>query len=45
MTICVVMHKMIVKDERGDSIYDQGFGFKDENVESEHQEPAHVNSY
>ena len=27
MTACVIMHKMIVEDERDDSIYDLGFDF------------------
>ncbi|XP_020173722.1 uncharacterized protein [Aegilops tauschii subsp. strangulata] len=33
MTACVIMHNMIVEDERDDSIYDQGFDFHGENVE------------
>ncbi|XP_073359770.1 uncharacterized protein [Aegilops tauschii subsp. strangulata] len=40
MTACVIMHNMIVDDERDDSIYDQGFDFQGENVESEHAPPA-----
>ena len=40
MTACVIMHNMIVEDERGDSIYDQGFDFQGENVEPEHPPPA-----
>ena len=40
MTACVVMHNMIVEDERDDSIYNQGFDFQGENVEPEHPPPA-----
>ena len=40
MTTCVIMHNMIVEDERDDSIYDQGFDFQGENVEPEQQPPA-----
>ena len=35
MTGCVIMHNMIVEDERDESIYDQGFDFQGENVEPE----------
>ncbi|XP_040258384.1 uncharacterized protein [Aegilops tauschii subsp. strangulata] len=40
MTACVIMHDMIVKDERDDRIFDQGFDYQGENVEPLHQEPA-----
>ena len=40
MTACVIMHNMIVEDERDDSIFDQGFDFQGDNVESLHQEPV-----
>ncbi|XP_020195431.1 uncharacterized protein [Aegilops tauschii subsp. strangulata] len=40
MTACVIMHNMIVKDERDESIFDQGFDYQGENVEPLHQEPA-----
>ncbi|XP_020157098.1 uncharacterized protein [Aegilops tauschii subsp. strangulata] len=40
MTACVIMHNMIVEDERDNSIFDQGFDFRGENVEPLHQEPA-----
>ena len=40
MTACVIMHNMIVEDERDDSIFDQGFDFQGENVEPLHQESA-----
>jgi hypothetical protein len=33
MTACVIMHKMIVENERDDSIYDQGWDFQGELVE------------
>jgi hypothetical protein len=28
MTTCVIMHNMIVENERGDNIYDQGWVFR-----------------
>ena len=40
MTACVIMHNMIVEDERDESIYDQGFDFQGENVEPEQPPPA-----
>ncbi|XP_040254733.1 uncharacterized protein [Aegilops tauschii subsp. strangulata] len=40
MTACVIMHNMIVEDERDDRIFDQGFDYQGENVEPLHQEPA-----
>ncbi|XP_073362378.1 uncharacterized protein [Aegilops tauschii subsp. strangulata] len=40
MTVCVIMHNMIVEDERDNNIFDQGFDFQGENVEPLHQEPA-----
>ena len=36
MTACVIMHNMIVKDERPERIYDQGFQFQGDNVVPEH---------
>ena len=39
MTACVIMHNMIVEDERRDKIFDQGFQFQGENVVPE-LEPA-----
>ena len=36
MTTCVIMHNMIVEDERPERIYDQGFQFQDDNVVPEH---------
>jgi hypothetical protein len=27
MTACVIMHNMIVEEERDDSVYDQGWDF------------------
>uniref|UniRef100_A0A453FL39 DDE Tnp4 domain-containing protein n=1 Tax=Aegilops tauschii subsp. strangulata TaxID=200361 RepID=A0A453FL39_AEGTS len=40
MTACVIMHNMIVEDERDHSIFDQGFDYQGDNVEPLHQEPA-----
>ncbi|XP_073354888.1 uncharacterized protein [Aegilops tauschii subsp. strangulata] len=40
MTSWVIMHNMIMEDERGDSIYDQGFDFEGENVEPQQPPPA-----
>ena len=40
MTACVIMHNMIVKDERDDRIFDQGFDCQGENIEPLHQDPA-----
>ena len=38
---CLCDHaNMIVKDERDESIFDQGFDYQGENVEPLHQEPA-----
>ena len=34
MTACVIMHNMIVEDERDESIFDQGFDYQGENIES-----------
>ena len=36
MTACVIMHNMIVEDERPERLYDQGFQFQRENIVSEH---------
>ena len=36
MTACVIMHNMIVENERLERLYDQGFQFQDENVVPEH---------
>ena len=36
MTTCVIMHNMIVEDERPERIYDQGFHFQGENVVPKH---------
>ena len=38
MTACVIMHNMIIEDERDESIFDQGFDYQGENVEPLHQE-------
>uniref|UniRef100_N1R1Q9 Uncharacterized protein n=1 Tax=Aegilops tauschii TaxID=37682 RepID=N1R1Q9_AEGTA len=40
MTACVIMHNMIVEDERDESIFDQGFDYQRENIEPLHQDPA-----
>ena len=40
MTACVIMHNMIVEDERDDNIFDQGFDYQGENVEPLHLEPT-----
>ena len=40
MTACVIMHNMIVEDERDESIFDQGFDYQDENIEPLHQDPT-----
>ena len=37
MTACVIMHNMILEDERPERIYDQGFQFQCENVVYEHE--------
>ena len=36
MTACVIMHNMIVEDERPECLYDQGFQFQGENVVPKH---------
>ena len=36
MTACVIMHNMIVEDERPERLYNQGFQFQGENVVPEH---------
>ena len=36
MTACVIMHNMIVEDERPEHIYNQGFQFEGENVVHEY---------
>lgn len=36
MTTCVIMHNMIVEDERPERLCDQGFEFQGENVVPEH---------
>ena len=33
MTACVIMHNMIVEDERDDSVFDENWLFQGENVE------------
>ncbi|KAI4979088.1 hypothetical protein ZWY2020_015841 [Hordeum vulgare] len=40
MIACVIMHNIIVKDEREDSIFDQAFDYQGGNVDPLHQEPA-----
>ena len=40
MTACVIMHNMIVEDERDESIFDQGFDYQGKNIEPLHQDPA-----
>nr|XP_040245575.1 uncharacterized protein LOC109770668 [Aegilops tauschii subsp. strangulata] len=40
MTACVIMHNMIVEDERDENIFDQGFDYQGENIEPLHQDPA-----
>ena len=36
MSACVIMHNMIIEDERPKCLYDQGFQFQGENVVLEH---------
>ena len=36
MTASVIMHNMIVEDERPECLYDQGFQFQGENVVPDH---------
>ena len=36
MTACVIIHNMIVEDERSERLYDQRFRFECENVVPEH---------
>ncbi|XP_073353798.1 uncharacterized protein [Aegilops tauschii subsp. strangulata] len=40
MTACVIIHNMIVEDERDESIFDQGFDYQSENIKPLHQDPA-----
>ena len=40
MTACVIMHNMIVEDERPERLYDQGFQFQNENVVPGHEGAA-----
>ena len=40
MIACVIMHNMIIEDERLERLYDQGFPFQDDNVVPEHGGPA-----
>ena len=40
MTACVIMHNMIVEDERDESIFDQEFDYQGENIEPLHQDSA-----
>ena len=40
MTACVIMHNMIVEDERPERIYDQGFQFQGHNIVPEHEGAA-----
>ena len=37
MTAYVIMHNMIVEDEREDEIFDQGFHYQGESVVPEHE--------
>ena len=45
MTICVIMHNMIVEDERSECLCDQGFQFQGDNVVPEHVEGAMFAQY
>ena len=38
MTACVIMHNMIVEDERDESIFDQGFDYQGEQFVQFHRE-------
>ena len=40
MTACVIMHNMIIEDERPERICDQGFQFQGDNVVPEHEGAA-----
>ncbi|KAI5011770.1 hypothetical protein ZWY2020_013907 [Hordeum vulgare] len=40
MTACVIMHNMIVDDERPDRLHDQGFEFQGDNVVPQHDGEA-----
>ncbi|KAI4965953.1 hypothetical protein ZWY2020_047363 [Hordeum vulgare] len=40
MTACVIMHNMIVEDERPERLYDQGFQFQGVTVVPEHEGAA-----
>ena len=40
MTACVIMHNLIVEDERPERLYDQGFQFQLINVVPQHAKPA-----
>ena len=42
MTACVIMHNIIVEDERDESIFDQGFDYQGKNIEPLHQRPSHI---
>ena len=44
MNACVIMHNIIVEDERPERLYDQGFQFQGENVVPEHGGAASLNS-
>ena len=40
MTDCMIMHNMIIEDERPECLYDQGFQFQGENVVPEYEGAA-----
>jgi hypothetical protein len=41
MIACVIMHNMIVEEERDDTIYDQGWEFQGELVDAEPEPPTY----
>ena len=40
MNACVILHNMIMENERDNIIYDKGFEYQGENFVPEHQEPT-----
>jgi hypothetical protein len=40
MTICIIMHNMVIEEERDDTVFDQGWEHQSENIATEPGPPV-----